>query len=325
MKYQKGFSILEVLISLSVGAFLLTGVLFTFTSMKNTAATTSTYGQLQENGRLAISILTDDLMRQGFWGGLAGNLTYSSLSSVPGGNVNDCIGEGLNNATFPQSVGHFRTIWGETAGSSDVLNCISNAKVNSDVIQMKRVISSVISAANKENNKFYLIANMNYGEIFEGVDDVPVMDYGNIWEYQHHVYYVREDTINGKSLPVLVQGTLKNTADFMDFEPIIDGIEMLRFSYGVDTDGDGVVNAYIPADNMPDNYWDNENGARILAVTMYVLVRDLYPDYQYENKSTYVLAGESVDFMDVSGNGDNYHRLLLTSTITLYNARTDSW
>lgn len=326
MKKQQGFGILEIFISLVVGLFLLAGVLSVFSSMKSTANKTSTYGELQENGRIALSLLSDDLMRQGFWGGLSGNLSFSSLVSVPGGNANDCVGEGVNNATFPKPIGHFRTLWGKTANSKNVSGCITNAKVGSDVIQIKRVITSTTSAAAKDVKKFYLITNMNFGEIFKGIDDVPAMEYGDIWEYQHHVYYVREDTIKGRKVPILMKGHLLNTSSFISFEPILDGIEMLRFSYGVDTDGDGVVNAFISAKNMQAKYWDNESDAKILAVTIYVLVRDLYPDSQYENNNVYQLGTDSTDEDSFfNANGDNYHRLLLTSTVTLYNARIDSW
>lgn len=326
MKNQKGFSILEIFISLVVGIFLLGGVLATFTSMKSTSQQTSTYGLLQENGRIAINLLSNDLMRQGFWGELSGNLAFSSLLNVPAQEAGDCVGDGLNNSSFPQNIGHFRTLWGETASSSNLLNCITNAKSGSDVIQIKRVISSSLVEADVANNRYYLITNMNSGEIFAGdASPIPTIDYGNIWEYQHHIYYVREDTINGVSVPILMQGRLINTDTVIDFNPILDGIEMIRFSYGVDTDNDGAVNAFISADEMPESYWDNEFDVRILAVKVYVLVRDLYPDFQYENKNIYTLGDTSVSFINDAGDGDNYHRLLLTSTVTLYNARIDSW
>jgi type IV pilus assembly protein PilW len=317
MNKQKGFSILEVFISLVVGIFLLGGVLSVFSSLKTTASQTSTYGHLQENGRLAISLLTDDLMRQGFWGELSGNLDFTSLELVPGVLGADCVGEGLNNRSFPLSIGHFRALWGQTAESKNLLDCISDAKVNSDVIQIKRVVSSSILPAAVEDDKYYLITNMSSGAIFKGDEPIPDLDYGNIWEYQHHIYYVKERTINGTNVPILAQGRLLNTSSVIWFDDIIDGIEMIRFSYGVDTDGDGVVNAFIPADNMPALYWDSGD---ILAVKIFVLVRDIYPDYNYENENSY-----QVGNIVVEGNKDNYHRLLMSSTVTLFNARTDTW
>lgn len=321
MLKQKGFGILEVFISLVVGLFLLVGVLATFSSMHSTAKQTSTYGQLQENGRLVISLLTDDLIRQGFWGGLSGNLSFSALDSVPNPIAADCRGEGVNNNSFPTNIGHFRQIWGDLVQDNDVLDCINNAKIGSDILQIKRVLSSPVANASLDSERYYLRTNMNSGTIFKPLDGIPVIDYANNWEYQHHIFYIREDNINGTQVPILVKGRLMNRAgDPIEFEMIVDGIEHIHFHYGVDTDNDGVVNAFIPSEDMLDSYWDNEGDTTILAVTMYVLVRDVYPDFDYENNNIYTLGS-----LVVNGGGDNYHRLLLSSTVTLYNARIDSW
>lgn len=68
MTKQNGFTIVEILISLTIGLFLFSGISLVFVGMRSTSAETSSYGEMQETGRIAISILSDDLMRQGFWG-----------------------------------------------------------------------------------------------------------------------------------------------------------------------------------------------------------------------------------------------------------------
>ncbi|QOL25774.1 PilW family protein [Thalassotalea sp. LPB0316] len=324
-KQQFGFSLIEIFISLAVGTVLVAGVLAAFVSMRTTTTETTSFGSLQENGRFAVQLLTEDLIRVGFWGDLSGELTTNKVLQVPAQNAADCVGEGANNTSFPQDVGHFREIWGETSNTSNALGCITNAVQGSDVLQLKRVVSSTLAAADISEDRYYLMTNMNQGAIFAGDEPVPTIDNGSIWEYQHYIYYVREDTVGGNKIPVLVKGLLRNDNPPILFDPVIDGVEMIRFTYGVDTDNDGVVNAFVSADNMTQALWDNEGDNQILAVTMYVLVRDLYPDFDYENKNTYTLGDISVDFMNANGEGDNYRRLLFSSTVTLYNTRTDSW
>ena len=90
--------------------------------------------------------------------------------------------------------------------------------------------------------------------------------------------------------------------------------------YGVDTDNDGAVNAFISADNMTQDYWDNANDVRILAVKIFILVRNILPDSKYINNNVYQMGDSSFD-----ADGDNYRRLLFSSTVTLYNARVDTW
>lgn len=323
---QRGFSLIEIFISLAVGTVLLTGVLSVFVSMKTTTDETTSYGALQENGRFAIQILTEDLIRVGFWGDLSGSLMTSKLTQFPAQNATDCIGDGANNSSFPHDIGHFREIWGEKHQAGTALGCITDAVADSDILQIKRVVSSTTAAANVDADRYYMMTNMTSGAIFAGDEAVPTIDNGNIWEYQHHIYYIREDTVGSNTIPVLMRGRLRNgTNPPILFDPVVDGVEMLHFTYGVDTDNDGIVNAFVSADDMTQQIWDNEGDNQVLAITMYVLVRDIYPDFDYENNNTYTLGDMTIDFMDGDGNGDNYRRLLFSSTVTLYNTRTDSW
>ncbi len=164
---------------------------------------------------------------------------------------------------------------------------------------------------------FYLRTNPVMGGIYLG-NVLPVINNSRTWEYQHHVYYVRDDIVTGNLIPVLMQGRLANGN--MVFAPIIDGIEVIRFMYGIDTNGDGVINSYISASggNMTDALWDNAGGSRILAVKVYVLARSIEPDMKYINTNSYQLGD-----LAIAPVNDNFRRLLFSSTITLYNARVN--
>lgn len=315
---QRGFTLIETFITLAVGLALFAGVMSVFVGMRVTSEETSTFGELQENGRFALSVLSDDLLKQNFWGDYAGTLDHAMLLNVPGAPGNECNGEGINNGTFPVAVGHFRTLWGTTADAATVLGCIDDAKTTSDIIQIKRAIANPLTAS--DSNNYYIMSNTAEAEIFTG-STLPVISNSQLWQYQHHVYYVKEETQGSNVVPVLMQGRLTNK---MTFDPIIDGIEMIRFMYGVDLDapdtpGYGIVDVFVSADNMTNTQWDNGNNSRILSVRVYVLARSILPDNNYENKNTYNLGDLPLTF------DDNYRRLLFSSTVTLYNAGVDSW
>jgi len=335
-KLEKGFTLVELMISLSIGLVLFAGVLSVFVGMRTTTAETSTFGELQENGRFAISVLTNDLLKQNFWGDYSGPIVETNvnvLSPVPG---NDCVGGGVNNATFPLAgFGSFRTLWGQTltAASPDPLGCFSTpastrTKEGSDVIQIKRVIGNPVPTISLINplpvtsaGNYYLMANTDGGGIYAHGDAFPVLQNFRTWLYQHHIYYVRERQVGNDFVPVLMQGRLANLT--MNFNPVIDGIEVIRFMYGIDTDtnplapGYGVINAYISAENMTESLWDNGGGTRVLAVKVYVLARSILPDNKYNNTSSYQLGNLKVTM------NDHYRRLLFSSTITLNNASVD--
>jgi type IV pilus assembly protein PilW len=316
--------LLEVFIALTVGLVIFAGVLSVFVGLRTTTSETSSYGELQENGRFALNVLSDDLLRQDFWGDYTGIIDPISIQPVPAAPAGECI-SGINNGTFPLGVGHFRTLWGQTVTSASIMGgCRTDAKIGSDILQLKRVIASPlgwVAGDTASADNFYFISNMDEGTIISPSDTVPDIKNAQVWEYQHHIYYVREETQGTNTVPVLMQGQLTNT---LSFAPIIDGIEMIRFEYGIDTQidstvaGYGIVDAYVPADNMTNTLWDNALG-RILAVKIYVLARGIRADNQYENKNTYKLGG--FDYVV----DDNYRRLLFTSTVTLYNTSIDTW
>ena len=338
-KYQQGFSLLEVFIALAIGLVIFAGVLSVFVGMRTTTTETTSYGELQENGRFAVSLLTGDLLRQDFWGDYAGTFDLASISPVPVAPGNDCNGGGVNNASFPLATGTFRTLWGQTitAGGLDPLGCFpsvagTQTKVGSDVIQLKRVVTTPFTAIEAGGSHYYLTTNTDNGVVLTNAIDASI-DNARSWQYQHHVYYVREEEQGSDKVPVLMQGRLVNYS--MKFEPIIDGIEIIRFMYGVDLDDDGVVNTFISAENMTDPLWNHKGGrdnaqgtnltlsTRILAVKIYVLARNVLPDNKYTNTKTYFL-GDLNNSLGITFN-DNYRRLLFTSTITLHNALVDTW
>jgi type IV pilus assembly protein PilW len=316
--FQSGFTLLELMISLAVGLVIFAGVLSVFVGMKTTVKETSSSGELQENARFAISVLTDDLLQQNFWGDYTGLLDSSSLDAIPDAPSIDCVGAGTNNSTYPvqiEAASNFRTLWGETSSSAGDtgITCISDATPDSDVIQLKRVISNaVVPVANFS----YFVASVERGAIYNDLSAIPIINNSRTWQYQHHVYYVRA------GIPVLMKWRLTSQ---MINEPIVDGIERIYFMYGISNVinptavGFGVVNAYVSAENMTPALWNNTNTS-IRAVKIYVLARSLLPDNQYNNENTYTL-GDQAPYKPA----DNFRRLLLSSTVTLNNADIDIW
>lgn len=324
MKTQRGFTLLEVFIALVIGLVIFAGVLSVFVGMKTTTTETSAYGELQENGRFALSVLSEDLLRQDFWGDYTGVIDFASIQPVPAAPIGECVGAGGNNGTFPQAAGHFRTLWGQTViGASILSGCRTDAKLGSDILQLKRVVArplGLVPGNTAPAGSYYFIGNTNNGNFF-APGTVPNITNARVWQYQHHIYYVIDEAQGTNAVPVLMQGQLAGT---LAFAPIIDGIEMIRFEYGIDTESDstvagyGIVNAYVPAANMTDNLWDNA-GSRIISVKIYVLARAIQPDNKYVNKNTYKIGGFNYTV------NDNYRRLLFTSTVSLYNASVDKW
>ncbi|WP_448568708.1 PilW family protein [Thalassotalea ganghwensis] len=316
MKKQCGYTVIEVFVALAVGIFLLIGVLTIFVDLKTTSEQTTDSGELQENGRFALALIADDLRKQNFFGDFVGTLTWSNVNPVPNDPNAECSGEGFNNGTFPQQVGHFRTLWGTTVTTASPMSCILNAavygnQIATDLIQIKRVIGNPLLATGIDN--YYFVSNPSSGRFFTG-GNIPVIDNSQVWEYQHRIYYVSLQGVN--NIPVLMQARLTNQ---MTIAPVVDGIEVIRFMYGVDLNEDGIVNQYLSANNMTEDLWDLRNNARVISVKIFVLARNLLPSNNYENTNTYLVGDMAMQF------NDNFRRMLFTTTVQLANASERVW
>lgn len=65
---QKGFSLIELLIALTLGLLLMAGILQIFLASKQTYSTNNALSRVQESGRFAIGFLTDDIRHAGYRG-----------------------------------------------------------------------------------------------------------------------------------------------------------------------------------------------------------------------------------------------------------------
>lgn len=318
---QLGFSMMEMLIALTVGTFLLAGVMAVYIGMRSTTSSTLATGEMQENARLAISLIKKDIFHSGFWGHFTQPTPRADdlVWAAPSVGSDDCVGEDLNNASFPVNVAApFRYIWSKTSTSSSELGCISDAKIGSDILQVKRIMGPAVAV--RASNRPYFIANTESAGFILGDGAVPVVVANSSqWEYVHHVYYVR--TQDG--IPTLMQKRLLVSSGVATIsgETLLDGVEQLAFMFGVDFNGDASVDRYYTADNVPDAVWDpSQSGAAIVAAKIFVLVRSINEDKDFTDTASYKLAETTFGPYN-----DHYRRLLVSTTVRLNNVADDSW
>ncbi|NCO72258.1 MULTISPECIES: PilW family protein [Shewanella] len=302
---QRGLSLVELMVAMLISLFLTAGLFTMFSMSSSNVTTTSQFNQLQENGRIALAILERDLSQLGFMGdftGTPGNITVSSTAVT-----NDCVGAGLNNASFPnaQPTG-FRYLWGYEQGvSPQSLACISpNSKT--DVIQIKRLIGP--PATFLTATRYYVASTLKAIVFFDGNAAAPGLVNSRNWEYQHHVYFIRDDG----DIPVLRRRTLSINNGMNNEEQLVEGIENMRVLYGVDSNADGTADSYMPAENVTTLMWDNDN--EIVSLKVFLLVRSSDKDRSYTNDTTYQLGDKKIGPLK-----DNYRRKIVSTTIVLEN------
>ncbi|MCF2856335.1 PilW family protein [Pseudoalteromonas sp. SMS1] len=323
---QRGFTLVEILISLFIGAILLGGVVATYVSMRVTTKDTMAIGELQEIGRLSLTLLRRDLEQIGFWGTFYDQGFSLDNSSGPANPNDDCFG-GLNNGSFPNAVPtNFRPIYANYTSSGSALSCITGAKKNTEVLQLKFLEGDQITDNVVDQNKYYFIAQQEQAQFISGpnFNGLPNVN-ATLWPYSHHVYFIEEQqiTIDNKALtvPVLRRKRLTVNGD-MTTETVIEGVEDIRYLFGIDIDGDSRVDSYRSVVDMTASDWERSEG--VLTVQVIVLVRSLEPDPGITLKNqTYTLGSDSDKVVHTFT--DNYRRTVFSTTVQLYNMGSSAW
>lgn len=320
--YRNGFSLVEIMIAMVIGLFLTLGLFAMFHMSFTNIKSTSSLHQLQENGRMALAILTDDISQAGFFADMTGTafLANNTKNNLLGLAHTDCVGGGLNNANFPNgSLEFFRFLWGYEVGkSTNNIVCGSSdlsANPHTDVVQIKRLSgsSSNLSFPSRVvNNRIYMATATNEAVLFSSeFPPYPLLEQARYWIYKHHIYFIANDA---DDIPVLRRKAL--TAKGMENnEQLVTGIENMRILYGVDTSGDKSVNGFFPVSQVTDDMWNNKNGNNIIAIRIYLLVRAVEHDSNYINSVTYMLGDKTIE-----AKNDHFRRTVLSATIALENA-----
>ena len=321
---SRGFTLVEWLVAMLLGLFLLAGVFAVFVMSRSSSEDAFDQSELQENGRLAIRLISQDIKWAGFFGAYTGqptqvgpSLTLSAGSIIPASS--DCLDE-RSVGSLPSPLGPIRGLWVSRVSASKGLSgftCIDvNKRVeNSDVISIKRLVGRPIPASEAlDDNRFYMATNSQEARVIKGGETRPLFGANNesqLWEYQHYIYYLSQE--NG--IPVLRKRYLTaNSGSFEIGGAMAEGVEHMVLMFGVDDSviPDGRIDRYLSADQMAAQSW---NEGRVLGVRLFLLIRAAKESARYKNNNTYQLG----NLPPIKGNGDGYRRLLLESSIALRN------
>ena len=327
---QKGFTLIEMMISLFIGGLILGGVMFTYIGMKVTTKDTMTIGELQDSGRLAINIMQRDIEQGGFWGTYYDDsFTAANTQTLanPGG---DCF-EGLNNGSFPDlaSASNFRTIYAKEASSTSELNCISNPIAGTDILQIKFLQGEQLTVDGTTNEtqagQNYFVAEQERAQFVRDVVDAGALNINaTVWPYSHHVYYVSEQTykVNNKNITVPALMRKRLVGGNISTETVMEGVENMRFGFGLDTNNDSRIDIYKSIGDMKHSDWEDRKG--ILTVQVFLLIRALQEDPGLKLKNQTYTLGEDDNKRQLTFN-DSYRRTVFTTTIRLNNVGSNLW
>ncbi|MEI8617001.1 PilW family protein [Pseudoalteromonas sp. B193] len=176
--------------------------------------------------------------------------------------LNDCF-EGLNNGSFPDlaTASNFRTIYAKVADASKELNCVTSPVKGTDIIQLKFLQGDQLTEGETQTSENYFIAEQERAQFKRGEITGSSVN-ASIWPYSHHVYYISEQTykVNNKNLTVPALMRKRLVGGNITTETIMEGVENMRFVFGLDTNSDNRVDTYRSIKSMEHTDWGKSKG-----------------------------------------------------------------
>ena len=314
---QAGLSLVELMISLTIGLVLLAGITSLIVKQSSTRDELDKSSRQIENGRYAIQLLRDDIEHAGFYG------EYSPpATTVYNEAVDPCVADnaGWVPATPEVPVG----IFGYAGAAADP-SCVTNRKAGTAILVIRRTSTDSTAAASAIAGTTYLqVSRCNQDALpFVMATSGFTLKQKNcltpamLRKYIVRIYYVSTcnvcsgagvDTVPTLKMVEFVDGNPLTTL------PLAEGIEDMQFDYGVDA-------PIATGDGAPDSYTRTPVAGQwkdVMAVRVNVLARNNDPTVGYVDAKSYRLSGISA-VAAVPAFGDNYKRHAFNQLVRVIN------
>ncbi len=311
---QGGLTLIEMLVTMLIGAFLMIGVVSIFAQTRTTYRTNDAVERMQESVRFALNTLQPDIRMAGNWG----LHSEPAIVTVPGGITASCAdGTDITNWALNPQFGV------EASNDANILPCpvFANAyQPGSDVLVVRHASGQPQEAT---NTVIQIQSNRVGSTVFDNGAapfPCPVTTPACTFDWQTQAYYVSSQSSLGANVPSLRRQVLTPGGVLQDQE-LIPGVEDFQVLLGLDADGDDDVERFVHADDPVLAVLDPADaafvdGAQIVAVRLWLMFRAERPEQGFVDGNVYNYA----DMVGVTPN-DNFRRVLVNRTVMLRNAR----
>ena len=300
---QLGISLLELMISMTIGLFLLAGLVAVYVNSAQSSVELNKAAQQIENGRFAMQNIADDLRHAGYYGQY-----YEIVAPTAVGLPAPCDygASGAPYAGLKEAL--LVPIQGYGAWDAALSTCLpaANHKSGTDILVIRRADTNITTAGNFEIGRLYVQTNANAADgnnpwVRAATSTAGTLGTGNTFslldkssqpgpvrKLHVHIYFVSPcskplvctGTSTDDGIPTLKRMELINGG--FNVVPIAEGIENLQFDYGVDTDNDGAPEApFIETPATPQDW------ANVVAVNVNLVARNVEQTAGYSDSKTY--------------------------------------
>jgi type IV pilus assembly protein PilW len=318
---QDGFGLVELMIALVIGAFLMSASIAIYLKAREVRSALDASARMQEIARYAMTAIEMDVRMAGYWG-----LTNRGESVTANASL-----------AFPSKCGG--TAWitptllyvdGVNNAYLAAANCAAGsggAQPGADVLVVRRasalrITPQALSVSAPNQARVLVVTSHSDGQIFvpatignripagyAATDIAGQAPQADTRALLVNAYYVSAGSSVAADFPALRRKTLVAGPDVAD-EEVIAGIEDLQYQVGLDITGDSNADLFVNPGPLPA-------GARPVSVRAWLLVRaeQLDPSVATQRIEAYADRASRVTT-------DSHRRLLVSRTLLIRNART---
>ncbi|WP_227664690.1 PilW family protein [Marinobacter litoralis] len=337
---QKGFTIIEIMIALTLSLILIAGLTQIFVANSRTFNVSEAGARTQETGRLALSILSREIRNADYWG-------CQSSEGVMAGNIVNM----LNPAAGVDAI--LRGVDGENdtgPGGSDVLS-LAGTDPNSALKVVKQPSGNsanlhLSEVTGLKENDIVLVTNCQRGHMFQVTNEpdkqnngqkVVVHNTGNVssgpgnafkdiqpsynddpngaflFKPTKRSYYLQDNVTTGRRELVRDGVALLGSAGSV---ALFEDVRNFQFQYGRDTNGNGQVNVW-------SDPGDPNQADEAIAIRISLLIRS--PDDRVtDGGQSYCYPGwldcaNDASLLTTAGANDTFLYRVYTTTSTMRN------
>ena len=315
-KNQAGFTMVELMIAMMLGLLLGGAMLTMLAQARQSFRQDANFASMQDETRFAVGELSRDLRMAGYITSLLMPDTVTlDASAVVGDDCEDAGGNAWAMNFRHPATGEdtfLMALDNVTAATAvDQFSCLTAADIvpGTDIVAIKRVAGDSTAAVTAGD--VAVRTNGTEGALFVEPINTPVGGVTEDWLYTPTIYFIRDFTnVAGDDIPSLCRMILApGTPPNMRTECIAEGIEDLQLEYGIDSNADGVVNAYVTAPTQAQLQ-------QTISVRFFLLSRTADPDVTTDDPKTYSISNAA----DYTPN-DAFSRRVVTNTVTVPNNR----
>lgn len=321
LRKQGGVSLVESMIAMLLGIILLGGVLQVFASTRQSYRVHDAVSRMQESGRMALEIIARDVRMADFWGCLNdGSEVVNNLNNAGAGFIDFTAGglDGIEGAGGAPDTLILRGGGGESAftvrppygpqASANIKISGGNDFEQHDIIIISDCSGGdIFQISNADPNGAGVLVH-NTGAASPGNHNAsnPACPGANA-HCLSKIYGADASVITAEETVFSIgPGSEGQPALFRNGLEFLDGIEDLQIVYGEDSDGSGVANYYVPADQVIDM-------ADVISIRFAVVARSYDDNLTDGLTQNYSVLGNNVVA------GDSRLRQVYTSTVTIRN------